>query len=131
MPLASGPSCRGLPTPSSNGDNYDHSFIPDHPSHPDFQAPLRSRWPVVSPSGAHFYQGSLPPWRGDVLVGVLTAHGLIRLTVKDGHIQNEERIHLQRRVRDVMEAPDGTLLVLTDYKNGELLRLMPASRQGQ
>jgi glucose/arabinose dehydrogenase len=120
----------GWPT-VSNGDNYDHSFIPDHPSEPDFESPLRTWWPVISPSGAHFYQGSLLPWRGDALVGGLTAQGLIRLTLKDGRIQNEERIDLQRRVRDVMEAPDGTLLLLTDYKNGELLHLTPASRPGQ
>jgi glucose/arabinose dehydrogenase len=115
----------------SNGDNYDHSFIPDHPSQPELEAPLRSWWPVISPSGATFYQGSLLPWRGDALVGGLTAQGLIRLTLKDGRIQNEERIHLQRRVRDVLETPDGTLLLLTDYKKGELLHLMPASTQGQ
>jgi glucose/arabinose dehydrogenase len=85
---------------------------------------------VISPSGVHFYQGSLLPWRGDVLVGGLTAQGLVRLTVREGRIQNEERIDLQRRVRDVMEAPDGTLLLLTDYKKGELLHLTPASHAG-
>lgn len=112
----------------SNGDNYDNSHIPDHPSRKEFEAPLRTWTPVISPSGATFYQGSLFPWRGDALVGGLTAQGLVRLTIREGRIQNEERIHLQRRVRDVLEGPDGTLLILTDYKNGELLHLMPAPR---
>lgn len=115
----------------SNGDNYDNSHIPDHPSRKEFEAPVRTWTPVISPSGASFYQGSLFPWRGDALVGGLTSQGLVRLTVRDGRIQNEERIHLQRRVRDVLEGPDGTLLILTDYKNGELLHLTPARRQGQ
>ena len=115
----------------SNGDNYDNSHIPDHPSRRDFVAPLRTWTPVISPSGATFYQGSLFPWRGDALVGGLTAQGLVRLTLRDGRIQNEERIHLQRRVRDVLEGPDGSLLILTDYRKGELLHLTPVSRQEQ
>jgi aldose sugar dehydrogenase len=39
----------------SNGDNYDSSPIVDHPSHKEFEAPVRSWTPVISPSGAMFY----------------------------------------------------------------------------
>jgi glucose/arabinose dehydrogenase len=38
----------------------------------------------------------------------------------------EERIDLQRRIRDVIQAPDGALLVITEDEKGELLRLTPA-----
>jgi glucose/arabinose dehydrogenase len=31
-------------------------------------------------------------------------------------------------VRDVIEAPDGAVLVITDANDGELLRLTPAQR---
>ena len=37
---------------------------------------------------------------------------------------------MQRRIRDVLQMPDGALLVITDDKNGELLRLTPASSSG-
>jgi glucose/arabinose dehydrogenase len=33
---------------------------------------------------------------------------------------------MRRRIRDVAEAGDGALLVITDDKQGELLRLTPA-----
>lgn len=38
----------------------------------------------------------------------------------------EERISMHRRIRDVIQAPDGAVLLLTDAKEGELLRLTPA-----
>jgi aldose sugar dehydrogenase len=34
----------------SNGDNYDKSPIPDHPTWPEFKAPVRTWTPVISPS---------------------------------------------------------------------------------
>ena len=112
----------------SNGDNYDSSEIPDHPSHPEFEAPLRTWTPVISPSGALFYEGSLFPWRGDLVLGGLSSKALIRLTVDGTDIRSEERIDMQRRVRDVIQDADGSLLVITDDKNGELLRLTPSAR---
>jgi glucose/arabinose dehydrogenase len=111
----------------SNGDNYDKSPIPDHDTKPEFKAPVQSWTPVISPSGALFYDGSLFPWRGSLLVGGLSSKALIRLTLDGAKVTAEERIDMQRRIRDVLQMPDGALLVITDDKNGELLRLTPAS----
>lgn len=111
----------------SNGDNYDKSPIPDHQTKPEFKAPSRTWTPVISPSGAHFYGGSLFPWRGNLLLGGLSSRALIRLTVDGTRVTAEERIDMGRRIRDVLEARDGALLVITDDRNGELLRVTPAS----
>jgi glucose/arabinose dehydrogenase len=109
----------------SNGDNYDKSAIPDHPARPEFTAPVKTWTPVISPSGALFYDGALFPWRGQVLVGSLSARGIVRLTIDGTRVADEHRIDLQRRVRDIIQAPDGALLVITDHKDGELMRLAP------
>jgi glucose/arabinose dehydrogenase len=111
----------------SNGDNYDKSPIPDHPTHPEFEAPVRTWTPVISPSGAAFYHGSLFPWEGNALVGSLSAQAVVRLTLDGTRVVDEDRIELHKRVRDLIEAGDGSLLVITDDRNGELLRLRPAS----
>lgn len=111
----------------SNGDNYDKSPIPDHRTRTEFEAPIHSWTPVISPSGALFSRGSLLPWRGDAVVGGLLSKAIIRLTLDGARIANEERIDMQRRIRDVAEAPDGALLLITDDKKGELLRLTPVS----
>jgi glucose/arabinose dehydrogenase len=110
----------------SNGDNYDKSPIPDHPTKPEFKAPLRTWTPVISPSGALFYEGALFPWRGNLIMGSLTSRALVRLTLDGAKVTGEERIDMQRRVRDVIQARDGALLVITDDKAGELLRVTPA-----
>ena len=113
----------------SDGVNYDKSPIPDHATRGEFEAPVRTWTPVISPSGALFYDGSLFPWRGNVLVGGLSSMALIRLTLDGEKVAGEERFDMQRRIRDVIQARDGSVLVITDDKNGELLRLTPASSE--
>ena len=120
----------------SNGSHYGRPgvptalmAIPSHPSIKEFQQPVRSWTPVISPSGASFYTGELfPQWRGSLLVGGLSTQGLIRLTFDGDRVATEERLHLQRRVRDVMQAPDGAILLLIDAPKGDLLRLTPGGK---
>ena len=110
----------------SNGDNYAGPSIPDHPTRRDTQAPLRTWTPVISPSGAATYRGSLFPWwRGSILLGGLSSQSLIRLQLAGDRVAMEERVFLGRRIRDVLEMPDGSLLAIVDAKSGELIRLRP------
>lgn len=110
----------------SDGSNYDKSDIPDHATRPEYEKPLRTWTPVISPSGALFYDGARFPWRGAAIVGGLSARGLVILPVKGSTVGTEQRIDLGRRVRDVIQAPDGALLVITDEKSGALLKLTPS-----
>lgn len=114
----------------SNGDNYDGSFIPDHQSRPQqFQAPINIWTPSVSPSGMLFYTGSrFPQWRGNALFGGLSSMALLRATLNGDKVVAVERIDLGKRIRDVIQAPDGALLLVTDDRNGELLRLTPVAQ---
>jgi glucose/arabinose dehydrogenase len=107
----------------SDGDNYDKSPIPDHKTRPQFQAPVKTWTPVIAPSGALFYDGSMFPWKGDLIVGGLSSQAIIRLTLDGNKVKNEERLNMGRRMRDVLQDKDGSFLAVTDDKNGELLRL--------
>ena len=111
----------------SDGDNYDKSVIPDHKTRAEFQAPVKTWTPVISPSGALFYDGSMFPWKGDLIVGGLSSQAIIRLTVDGKTVKNEERLNMGRRIRDVLQASDGAIIAITDDKQGELLRLTPAT----
>ena len=111
----------------SDGVNYDKSPIPKHQTRPEFKAPVKVWTPVISPSGALFYDGSLFPWKGDLIAGGLSSQAIIRLTIDGKTVKNEERLNMGRRVRDVAQAADGAILAVTDDKQGELLRLSPAT----
>ena len=81
---------------------------------------------VISPSGAAFYTGNLfRQWRGDLLVGGLSSQALVRLRLEGERVAVEERLAMNKRIRDVLQARDGALLLLVDDANGELLRLTP------
>ena len=115
----------------SDGVNYDKSPIPKHSTRSEFEAPARTWTPVISPSGALFYDGKLFPWRGHVLVGGLSSQAVIRLVLEGEKIVGEERIDMKKRIRDLIQAPDGAIVVMTDAKDGELLRLTPGSSNGR
>ncbi|MBK9258601.1 MAG: PQQ-dependent sugar dehydrogenase [Polyangiaceae bacterium] len=118
----------------SNGAHYRHpsysaalTLIPSHGTTNEYQAPIRSWTPVVSPSGAMFYTGALfPQWRGSIFVGGLSSQALVRLVLDGERVAIEERIDMKRRIRDVAQAPDGAILVIVDAAAGDLLRLTPA-----
>lgn len=108
------------------GDNYDGSNIPDPPTHPEFADAVIQWTPTISPSGMIFYTGNMyPAWKGDALIGGLTSAGLVRVNVEGEQAQEVERIPLAVRTRDVEQGPDGAIYVLTDEKNGKVLKLEP------
>ncbi|MBV6457306.1 MAG: Aldose sugar dehydrogenase YliI [Fimbriimonadaceae bacterium] len=108
----------------SNGDNYDRSPIPDHNTRPEFVQPVITWSPVISPSGMIFYRGDMfPAWKGDALIGGLSSMALVRVSIDGNQAKEAERIQLGRRIRDVIEADDGSLLLLVDAKRGGMLRL--------
>jgi aldose sugar dehydrogenase len=69
-------------------------------------------------------------WRGSLFVASLKFRYLARLQVEGRRIVGEEKLltELGRRLRDVREGPDGLLYLLTDERNGQLLRVLPPSR---
>ncbi len=84
--------------------------------------------PVIAPSGLAIYRGALfPDWRGAALVGGLVSEALVVLRMRGDRVETEERVPLGARVRDVREAPDGSIYVLTERDRGgsRLLRLSP------
>jgi glucose/arabinose dehydrogenase len=112
----------------SEGKHYNDAPIPPHSSRPEFAPPLKAWTPVISPSGMIFYAGNtFPGWRGSALIGGLSSKAIIRVTLDGEKVTGEERLDMKRRIRDMIEAPDGALLVLSDGKDGELLRLTPAA----
>ena len=113
----------------SEGVNYDDSPIPRHSTRPEFTPGVHVWTPVISPSGMAFYTGNMfPKWHGSALIGGLSSKALIRVMFDGDKVSGEERVDMKKRIRDVIQAPDGAVLLLTDGAGGELLRLTPAQR---
>jgi aldose sugar dehydrogenase len=109
------------------GRHYSGEGIADPPTRPDLAQSIYHWDPVISPSGMSFYTGDMfPAWRGNLLIGGLSAQALVRLTLDGQRVTGEERIPLGARIRDVRQGPDGAVYALTDQPDGEILRLTPA-----
>ena len=84
--------------------------------------------PSIAPSGSMFYTGDLfPAWKGNLFTGGLALTLLSRLELDGEKIVKEERLleEMGNRIRDVRQAPDGSIWLLVDARNGKVLRLTP------
>jgi glucose/arabinose dehydrogenase len=102
-----------------------------------FEYPIVYWTPSIAVSGMAFYTGDkLPKWKGDVFVGSLrtgeipgTGHlERILFNEKFEELRRESLlVDLRQRIRDVRQGPDGLLYLITDQKEGAVLRIEPAS----
>jgi glucose/arabinose dehydrogenase len=93
---------------------------------PGYEEAMKVWVPSIAPSGMAFLSSDrYPGWQGSLFVGALKAQTLVRLTLDGGKMTGEERLlqDLGERIRDVRQGPDGWLYVLTDGRDGRVLRL--------
>ncbi len=96
----------------------------------DIEAPLTTWVPrSIAPSGMAFVSGDrYPGWQGHLLIGALRGEMLVRLQLDGRKVVAEHRLlQGQGRIRDVRQGPDGFVYLLTDARDGRLLRLLPAT----
>ena len=111
---------------ASNGDNYNGVPIPDHKRGDGFQAPKVWWNPSISPGGIAVYRGAMfPDWKGSLLVAGLGAQALIRLTLTGDQAAKADQWDMGTRLRDVAQAPDGSVWLIGDGGGAPLLRLSP------
>ncbi len=55
----------------------------------------------------------------------------MRLVLDGERVAIEERLDMRRRIRDVIQTPDGAILVIVDDRKGDLLRLTPAGGESK
>jgi len=111
----------------SYGMNYNGVPIPSPDTRPDLVKPVIYWVPVIAPGNLMFYKGSMfPQWNGSALISGLVTMGIIRVTFDGkGGATDVQRWSLGKRIRDIEEAPDGSLWVVEDAQPGGLYRLTP------
>ena len=108
----------------SDGDHYDGKAIPRHATRPDLAAPAIGWNPVIAPGDFIFYSGKQwPEWKGQALIAGMAFKGLVRVRIDGARAAEQTRYPLDKRIREIREAPDGALYLLEDGSGGRLLRL--------
>jgi glucose/arabinose dehydrogenase len=112
----------------SFGNNYNGVPIPKPDSRPELAMPVLYWAPVIAPGNLMFYHGTqtFPQWNGNGFVSGLGTTSLNRI-IFDGHggAKSAERWNIGKRIRDVEEAPDGSLWMLEDAAEGALIHVTP------
>ena len=88
------------------------------------EQPVYFWYPDIAPCGLIFYTGDMfPEWKGNLLIGGMGAKSLIRLVLDGDKVVAEEHLlkDLNQRVREVQQAPDGSLFILLD--DGRLIHV--------
>ncbi|WP_059396111.1 PQQ-dependent sugar dehydrogenase [Pseudomonas putida] len=104
-----------LPIPEAKGKHVDGMVDPLH---------VWEKSPGIS--GKAFYDSpTFKAWDHNLFIGALATQELIRLQLKGDKVVHEERLlgDLKARIRDVRVGPDGYIYVLTDDKDGALLKV--------
>jgi glucose/arabinose dehydrogenase len=113
------------------GRDYSGRKIGEGATKAGMEQPVYYWDPVIAPSGMTFYTGdAFAGWKGSILVGGMAPGRLVRLVMQNGRVAHEERYlgELNERIRDVRQGSDGLLYVITDSRNGRVLRLSPKAR---
>lgn len=108
------------------GRNYDGSRIGQGTEAEGMEQPVHYWDPSIAPSGHMVYSGKLwPAWEGNHILGSLKFDHLARLDPGDNWSEETIRTPETGRVRDVREAPDGSIWFLS-VTRGAVFRMRPA-----
>lgn len=109
------------------GRDYSRAAITPFKERPGMEQP-RTYWvPSIAPAGMALYTGDqFPQWRGNLFIAALAEKSVRRVVLGEDRTPVEQEVlftELDQRMRDVRTAPDGSLLLVTDEKEGQVLRV--------
>ena len=110
----------------SGGDNYDGTPIPRNETRPDLAGPAINWTPVIAPGDFIIYSGNaFPALKGEALITGLKTEALIQVRFNGDTASEVARYPMGSRIREIVQAPDGSILILEDGENGKLIQLSP------
>ena len=88
--------------------------------------------PHAAAMGVHFYTGKMfPEWRGQALIAGLAKNtGVVRVAVEGESAREVARHPMDKRIREIEQAPDGAIWLLEDGKDARMLRLSKPPKAG-
>jgi glucose/arabinose dehydrogenase len=113
------------------GDTYSTPHQPiGGTEKPGMTQPVEYWDPSPAFCGMALYTGDkFPNWKGDLFMGALAHQKVLRVTLEDREVTEQEELLEKElgRIRDVATGPDGYLYLLTDGSGAALYRLEPVT----
>jgi len=111
----------------SYSQNYNGVPIASPDTRADLEKPVIYWNPVVAPGTLMFYTGdAFPAWKGNGFVSGMGTQSINRIIFDGkGGAKPAERWNVGKRVRDIAQAPDGTLWMIEDANPGALIHITP------
>jgi glucose/arabinose dehydrogenase len=110
----------------THGVDYSGAYVSPFSSYPGLEQPLLHWTPSIAPAGMTMYDGrEFSEWRGNLLVAALVEKSVRRVVLDGREVVAQEILfsELDRRLRDVRTGPGGEIYLLTDYADGEVIRV--------
>jgi glucose/arabinose dehydrogenase len=119
------------------GKNYGWDKISHNMTRAGMETPIIQYSPAIAPASGMFYRGNLfPELKGNFLFGALKGQMIVRLVLDGRKIVSQDKLFEKQygRIRDVVEAPDGSIYFSTSNRDGRgdpakeddrILRLVP------
>jgi len=113
------------------GIDYSGAIISPFTEQPGMEQPIKYWVPSIALSGMALYEADMfPSWKGNLFISAMKPGDLRRLELDGGNVVNEEILFSELgRIRNVITAPDGSLILATDGAEGKIIRVY-ADNQG-
>ncbi|HEX9961924.1 MAG TPA: PQQ-dependent sugar dehydrogenase, partial [Pyrinomonadaceae bacterium] len=119
------------------GKNYGWAKISHQSKQEGMETPLVEYSPAIAPASGMFYRGELfPAFKGNFFIGALKGEMIVRLVLDGRRVVSRDKLLEKQygRIRDVAEAPDGSIYFSTSNRDGRgsaakdddrILRIVP------
>ncbi len=119
------------------GKNYGWAKISHQGKRAGMETPLIEYSPAIAPASGMFYRSDLfPELKNNFLFGALKGEAIYRLVLDGRKIVSQDRLFIEKfgRIREIAEAPDGSIYFSTSNRDGRgnpskeddrILRLVP------
>ena len=109
------------------GIDYIGALISPFTEKSGMEQPMHYWTPSIAPSGMTIYEKNLfPEWKDKIFISSLVFSDVRMLTLNEKNIVIEEKKlfkEIGKRIRNVLTLPSGELLLITDKKNGQLIKV--------
>lgn len=103
------------------GKNYGWAKISHEMRRDGMETPIVQYSPAIAPASGMFYRGAMfPELKNNFLFGALKSEMIVRLVLDNRKIVSQDKLFTKKygRIREISEAPDGSIYFSTSNRDG-------------